>query len=187
MMEIEAIARRLAALEPAPAVRGRRAAVIALLTRDERGELILPFTRRSYQLRLHPGEISLPGGKWEPGDGVALEQTALRELEEELGVAPQRVQVLGRLPDVSTVVTDFAIAPFVGYLAQRQLWRCSDGEIDAVIEVPLAEILRAGAVRYSTVVVRGTERNVIALDYGAHRIWGATGRILKELVGALSA
>lgn len=187
MLEIEAIAARLAAQSPAPAVRGRRAAVTALLVRDERGELLIPFTRRSYELKQHPGEISLPGGKWEPADGSALEQTALRELEEELGVAPSRVRLLGRLPDVSTVVTDYAIAPFVGYLEQRQPWLCSDGEIEAVIEVPLAEILRPGAVRYATVVVRGGERNVTALDYGEHHIWGATGRILKDLVEALEA
>ncbi|TAM74327.1 CoA pyrophosphatase [bacterium] len=187
VLEIEAIASRLAALNPSPAIRGRRAAVIALLVRDEQGELRVPFTRRSYALKLHPGEISLPGGKWEPGDGGALDQTALRELEEELGVAPTRVRILGRLPDVSTVVTDFAIAPFIGYLEHRQPWLCSDGEIEAVIEVPLADILRPGAVRQATVVVRGRERNVIALDYGAHHIWGATGRILKEFVEALEA
>ncbi|MDE2572896.1 MAG: CoA pyrophosphatase [bacterium] len=186
-MDIDAVAARLSALTPAPAIRGRKAAVIALLVPAGGGELVLPFTRRNYSLRLHPGEVSLPGGRWDPADGEHLEQTALRELEEELGVPPTRVRVLGRLPDISTVATDFAIAPYVGYLPMRQPWLCSDGEIDEIFEVPLAEILRPGAMRYGTKVMRGRERNVVVFDYGPHHIWGATGRILQRLADALGS
>ncbi|HVA36363.1 MAG TPA: CoA pyrophosphatase [Candidatus Dormibacteraeota bacterium] len=184
-MNVDEIAARLVAVRPAPPVRGRRAAVIALLVPGPAGELVVPFTRRSYHLRLHPGEIGLPGGSWEPGDGEDLARTALRELQEELGVDPAAVRILGRLPDVSTVVSDFAVAPYVGYLPERRPWVCGDGEVDEIFELPLAEIIRPGAVRYAAIVMRGRERNVIALDYGPHHIWGATGRILRELVNAL--
>jgi len=184
-MDVDEIAARLSMQKPAPALRGHKAAVMALLVPDATGTLFVPFTRRSYRLKVHPGEISLPGGRWDPADGDALEQTALRELQEELGVDPSRVRVLGRLPDVSTVVSGFAVAPFIGYLSERQPWVCSDSEVEAIIEVPFGQLLRPGAVRYGTKVIRGHEHNVIVFDYGAHHIWGATGRILKRLVEAL--
>lgn len=186
-MDIDEIAASLAALEPTPAIRGRRAAVIVLLTPALDGGLTVPFIRRSYALKLHPGEVSLPGGAWDPADGENLAETALRELHEELGVEPEPVCILGRLPDVSTVVTDFAIAPYVGYLSQRQRWVPSSGEVDEVIEIPLAAILRPGAVRRGTKIVRGQERSALVFDYGPHHIWGATGRILERLVQALTS
>lgn len=164
------------------------AGVLVALYQDADGQLRVVLTRRRADLRRHAGEISFPGGRQDPGD-VTLIDTALREAEEEIGLARRHVRVLGALERTSTFVTNYAIHPFVGLLeAQREPWVPSAREVDAVLEPTLREV-RDGRTR-TQIERRGFRFETDAFLFGAeqHLIWGATARMLEylfERVGTL--
>ena len=180
-------ARLLAVLEPAvtPALpTGTRAAGV-LVPIVAGAEPSLVFTRRSDDLPRHAGEISFPGGLADATDGD-ITATALREFEEELGVASASVEVLGALPPVHTVVSGILMVPVVGWLGARPTFRPHPGEIAELLEFPLTDLGRAETPVERT---RGgmTWRG---FDYpmgsdGEHRIWGATGSALHSLLDVL--
>jgi 8-oxo-dGTP pyrophosphatase MutT (NUDIX family) len=143
------------------------------------GEPHAVFTRRRADLRRHAGEISFPGGRRDPED-ADLRETALREAEEEIGLPRDQVRLLGELPDVSTFVTGYTIHPYVGLIPAGLAWRVSEREVDAVLELSLL------ALRESRTRTR-IERRGIAFETDAyiideHLIWGATARILEQLL-----
>ena len=158
------------------------AAVLVPIYRDAAGELVTVFTRRRDDLRRHAGEISFPGGRQDPGED--LRRTALREAEEEIGLRPASVDVAGALPPTPTVVTSYAIYPFVGVIEPEAQWRPSAGEVAEVLELSLPA-LRAGYGR-ERLIRRGLpfRTDVYVLD-GA-LIWGATARILGDLFERLA-
>ncbi|MFM7718691.1 MAG: NUDIX hydrolase [Actinomycetota bacterium] len=142
-------------------------------------EPTLVLTRRAEHLTRHPGEISFPGGLRDDGD-AGLVATALREFEEELGVGPERVEVLGALAPVHTVVSGVLMLPFVGWLASLPTFRPDPREIAEVLAFPLAELERAEQpveLAHDGRVHRG-----FAYPMGEHTIWGATGRALHDLL-----
>lgn len=164
----------------------RVAAVLAPLYAYE-GRPHLLFTRRSTRLSAHRGEISFPGGSREPGDG-SLEQTALREAQEEIGLDPARVDVLGMLQPVVTVVSNFIIMPFVGYLrAGYGSLHANPLEVESIIEAPLTALAEPAIFHSEEWVRAGEAHTVYFFDYGPNRIWGATGRMLVDLLGRLRA
>jgi len=170
--------RPVEALESEP----RRAAVLVpLFVRD--GGLWVVLTRRTETVEHHRGQISFPGGGEEPDDESLLD-TALREADEEIGVAPADVRYLGALSPIVTV-TDFYVEPFVGAIPQPYVFRPAEAEIAEVIEVPVAALLRPGVLERR--VLAGREEPVLFYHHGAHVIWGATARILKELLDAIAA
>jgi 8-oxo-dGTP pyrophosphatase MutT (NUDIX family) len=140
------------------------------------------LTRRRSDLRRHAGEISFPGGRMDPGD-ADLTATALREAEEEIGLAPDGVELLGALPPVSTFATGYQIHPFVGTIAAGQRWRISPREVDAVLELPLNG-LREGRTR-TRVERRGITFETDAYVLDGHLVWGATFRIIELLLERL--
>lgn len=158
----------------------RTSAVLMLLFPVD-GEDHIIFTRRTEGVKTHKGQISLPGGQWEPSDGSLLE-TALRETEEELGIPRADIQVIGRLPDVFTVVSNFIITPFVGRLKGRPSYRTDPVEVAAVIEVPESRIREPEI--YWTEQREGPEgsREIHFFKYGETIIWGATAKILREFL-----
>jgi 8-oxo-dGTP pyrophosphatase MutT (NUDIX family) len=140
------------------------------------------FTRRRSDLRRHAGEISFPGGRRDPED-VDLRETALREAEEEIGLARTDVTMLGELTPTSTFVTGYLIHPFVGLIPAGRRWQLSPAEVDAVLELPL-QALREGHTRTRL------ERRGIAFETDAYiveddLIWGATARIVEQLLEQL--
>lgn len=164
----------------------RVAAVLAPLYAYE-GRPHLLFTRRSTRLSAHRGEISFPGGSREPGDG-SLEQTALREAQEEIGLDPARVDVLGMLQPVVTVVSNFIIMPFVGYLrAGPGPLYANPLEVESIIEAPLTALAEPAIFHSEEWMRAGEAHTVYFFDYGPNRIWGATGRMLVDLLGRLRA
>jgi 8-oxo-dGTP pyrophosphatase MutT (NUDIX family) len=142
----------------------------------------LLFTKRTEHLPRHPGEISFPGGIRHDGEAIAT--TALRETEEELGIAPSNVELLGALPPLHTFVSSILIVPFVGVLEPRPELRPNPGEIAEVLEYRLDALVEA-----ETTVEWRRDRGVYrgyAYEMGEHTIWGATAMILHaflELAG----
>jgi 8-oxo-dGTP pyrophosphatase MutT (NUDIX family) len=157
------------------------AAVLVPLYDPGDGELHVVLTRRRADLRRHAGEISFPGGRQDPEDSTLLD-TALRETEEEIGLARKHVHVVGALEPTSTFVTNYAIHPFVALLAQqREPWRPSALEVDAVLEPTLCEV-RDGRTR-TQIERRGFTFETDAYVFGESQlVWGATARILEHLL-----
>jgi 8-oxo-dGTP pyrophosphatase MutT (NUDIX family) len=140
------------------------------------------FTRRTEDLPRHPGEISFPGGIRHDEDATPV-ATALRETEEELGIAPKEVDVLGALPPVHTFVSAILIVPIVGILEREPAFRPNAGEIAEVLAYPLDALVAA-----ETEVEWRRDGNVYrgyAYEMGAHTIWGATAKILRSLLEIL--
>jgi len=154
-----------------------RAAVLVPII--DRGEPWLLFAKRTERVGHHKGQISFPGGVVRPDDPSLL-AAALRECEEEIGLAPQAVEALGTLDDTETVATQFVITPFVGLIGDPPAWRPDGEEIEKVIEVPLAALLEDGSFRVETWERAGGTRSVYFFDYEGETIWGATARILKQ-------
>jgi 8-oxo-dGTP pyrophosphatase MutT (NUDIX family) len=140
----------------------------------------LVFTRRSATLSRHAGEISFPGGLSEPDEPLAA--TALREAEEELGLAPSEVELAGALPPVHTHVSGVLIVPFVGFLARDPQY-APNAEIADVLEFPLRELARAGEER--DFEWEGQRFRTFVYDMDGQVIWGATARILWSLIDLL--
>jgi 8-oxo-dGTP pyrophosphatase MutT (NUDIX family) len=174
----ERLAARTARALNLPGVTFREAAVLVPLVARE-GEPHLVFTRRPETLRQHAGQISFPGGSRDETDPTPL-HTALREAEEELGIPPARVDVLGAL-DENPTITQFRIQPFVGVVAEDVRFVANPEEIAEIIEVPLRALLDPSIHRVERHLVLGAERDVYFFDYGPHVIWGATARIVRNL------
>jgi 8-oxo-dGTP pyrophosphatase MutT (NUDIX family) len=157
----------------------KESAVLVPLFRDAGGALHAVFTERRADLRRHAGEISFPGGRREPQDADLL-ATALRETHEEIGLPPERVELLGALQPTPTFVTDYAIYPFVGLIEPGFAWVLAEAEVGQVLELPLAR-LRAGHGR-PRLSRRGLPVRTDVYDVDGHRVWGATARIVADLL-----
>jgi 8-oxo-dGTP pyrophosphatase MutT (NUDIX family) len=169
---------------PSAAEQIAAAVLVPLFTAGRAQEPHLVLTRRRSDLRSHAGEISFPGGRRDPEDADLL-TTALREAEEEIGLAREQVALLGELPQTSTFVTGYVIHPFVGTIPAGVAWRLSAREVDAVLELPL-EAVRAGRTR-KRMTRRGITFETDAYLVEEHLIWGATARIIDNLLERLDA
>ena len=158
-------------------VHGRTDAAVLVPLFERDGELHAVFTRRRDDLRRHAGEISFPGGRQDPGED--LRDTALREAHEEIGLDPAGVELVGALAPTPTVVTSYAIYPFVGVIEPGNQWRPSAGEVAEVLELSLPA-LRAGYAR-ERLVRRGLPFRTDVYKSDGALIWGATARILGDL------
>jgi 8-oxo-dGTP pyrophosphatase MutT (NUDIX family) len=137
------------------------------------------FTKRREDLRRHPGEISFPGGRQDEGDADLI-HTAQREAHEEIGLPPEAVEILGSLPPTPTIATGYAVYPFVGMLEPGREWTLSAREVAQVLELTIRE-LRKGFGR-RLIVRRGLPFWTNTYQVGDHLIWGATARILGDLL-----
>lgn len=168
----------------APQPTARPAAVLAPLY-SRKGRPHLLFTQRTASLRAHSGEISFPGGARDAEDASLL-HTALRESEEELAIASDGVAVLGALPAVFSVVSNYLVMPYVGYLGEGlPALVPNPAEVAVVIDAPLAE-LADPAIFHEEVWMRGgIARTIYFYDLAPYRIWGLTGRIVHSLLALL--
>lgn len=144
------------------------------------------LTRRTAALRRHSGQISLPGGRYDPEDGSLL-RTALRETEEELGVNPASLTIWGRLDPEWITASHYLVAPFVAYTPRRPEFRPAPAEVAEVIEVPLGLLLAPDSLVEEIWELQGTPRRVSFYRHGAHKIWGATARILGQIASLLES
>ncbi len=159
---------------------GTDAAVLVAIF-DHEGDPGLVFTERRADLRRHAGEISFPGGRRDPGEALAA--TALREAQEEIGLEPEQVEVIGALPPVGTFVTGYRVYPVVGLIPPGIAFRPSPDEVAAVLLFRMSELRAGFAMR--RLVRRGVPIRTPAYEVGGHLIWGATARILAELLGRI--
>ncbi|MEX2315520.1 MAG: CoA pyrophosphatase [Pirellulales bacterium] len=166
---------------PAPAT-ARAAAVMVLLFRRG-GRWHVPLTQRPAALLRHGGQISLPGGRIEPGE--PSEAAARRELAEELGIERQ-IDVLGRLPDRYVYASDHSITPHVAVATAEPQWKPDASEVERVVELPLDALLDPRSVGRMTIQRGPLVFHAPCYVFGADRIWGATCVILAELADALS-
>jgi 8-oxo-dGTP pyrophosphatase MutT (NUDIX family) len=144
------------------------------------GEWHVVVTQRTQQVEHHKGQISFPGGACEAED-VDLEATALRETFEEIGIPPDRIEILGVLDDYRTI-THFVVTPFVAVIPHRFDYRLEKQEVELVVEVPLSFLLDPANRRTEALEHEGRYYQVLFWDYGPHTIWGATAQILKGLL-----
>lgn len=156
-------------------------AAVLLLLHERDGVEHLLFQVRSQHVEHHKGEISLPGGGRDPEDDSLL-MTALRETEEEIGVHRAHVEVFGRLDDVVTR-TNFAMSPYVGAITAPSPYpfEIASIEMEMLLEVPVPHLLDAEGWEYQTTPI-GELRNY---RHGEHLIFGATARVVSQLVDKL--
>jgi len=159
-------------------VSGRTDAAVLVALYLDAGRLHAVFTKRREDLRRHPGEISFPGGRHDDTD-ADLQATALREAEEEIGLPPAAVRVLGALQPTPTIVTSYAVYPFVGLIEPGLAWTLSAREVSAVLELSLDDLLAGYGRRW--LVRRGIPIRTDTYVVGDDLIWGATARILADL------
>jgi len=176
--------------QPPAGVSPRPAAVlIPVFRRDGTTRVIM--TRRTDTVD-HPGQISFPGGRLD-ADDTSLLATALRETEEEVGISPDEVEVLGRLGEVYIWRTNYRVTPYVGWLdAPPHRYRLNPIEVAEVLEVSLDQLLDPGSLRRDLWTLGGQPylvRYFRHRDGGdrTHDIWGASARMLAMLVAALRA
>ncbi len=171
-------------LEPPEGVRPRQAGVLLLLY-PIRDVLHLALTLRPLTLNHHGGQISLPGGGWEEGD-ESLQETALREAQEEIGVSRHEIEVLGPLTPFYIPPSNNCVHPFVAYQPQRPHFLLDPIEVAELLEVPLRLLLDTETRREEDWVWRGANLHVPFYAVGKHKIWGATAILLAEFLALLT-
>ena len=161
---------------------GRTDAAVLVPLYLDRGELHAVFTKRRDDLRRHAGEISFPGGRPDfPGED--LQATALREADEEIGLRPKEVELVGALPPVGTFVTNYKIHPFVGVIRAGHAWTPQPAEVEVVLELSLPALVRGYESR--RLVRKGVPFRTPTYTVDDHLVWGATARIVQHLLGRL--
>ena len=156
-----------------------RSAGVLIPVRDTAQGLRLILTKRSSALKHHPGQISFPGGRVDPGDRDHID-AALREAEEEIGLPRDNVEILGELPPHETV-TQFEMHPVLGWIRDEFAAIPEAGEVSEVFEVPLDHVLDPAKFTIQSRRWRGHRRAFFTVPYGPYYIWGATARVLRVL------
>jgi 8-oxo-dGTP pyrophosphatase MutT (NUDIX family) len=170
---------------PAPPPGVAAAVLVPLFARD--GELHLLYTKRSETLPHHRGQVSFPGGRHVAATDPSLLATALRETEEEIGVAPAHVDVLGPLAPIHTMSSNFLVSPFVGVIPHPYAFRPDPREVSEIFSVPVDVLLDPTSAAEEDWIFEGRTLPVVTFRHGPHVIWGATHRITTSLLDLLAA
>jgi 8-oxo-dGTP pyrophosphatase MutT (NUDIX family) len=141
------------------------------------------FTERRADLKRHAGEISFPGGRQDSPE-EDLRTTALREAEEEIGLDPKAVELIGALPPVGTFVTGYRVFPFVGLVEPGQVWRPQAAEVAQVLEFTIADLIAGHEMQ--RLLRKGVPIKTPTYTVDGHLVWGATARILQSLFERLA-
>ena len=155
------------------------AVLVPLFSRG--GEYHILFTRRSSQVAHHKGQISFPGGARSEGDHSLLD-TALRESWEEIGLEGKDVEILGELDDAPTTTSRFVISPFVAFVPYPYEFKANRHEIDEIFDVPVSALLYKANVTEERYVFGDEIVQAYSYEYGGRVIWGATARIVQQLL-----
>jgi len=162
-------------------VPGARASAVLVALYEERDEPVVILTKRAATLRVQPGHISFPGGREDPGETAV--QTALREAHEETGLDPSLPRVVGELDHLATIGTGALIVPVVAQLPSgRPRLVPAAAEVEAVLHVPLSELMDDGVYREELWGERPLQRPVWFFDLEGETVWGATAAMLRNLL-----
>ena len=145
-------------------------------------ELVAVLTERREDMRRHAGEISFPGGRQDFPD-EDLRETALREAEEEIGLTPADVELVGALPPTGTFVTGYRIHPFVGLIEPGHVWVPQETEVARILELSLPELVRGFEMK--RLLRRGVPIKTPTYTVDGNLVWGATARIVQGLLERL--
>lgn len=157
------------------------AVLIPLLVVDN--ELDVLLTRRAKHLTHHPGQVSFPGGRKEPSD-ESLVATALRETQEETGIAPEYVEIVGHLPRMYTI-SAYDVAPVIGLVRPGYTLSADPDEVDGIFSVPLSYLVDDRHRIDSDVHFKGTRVPMVEWHYEGERIWGATAAMIRVFIQIL--
>ena len=168
----------------APAFPGARLSAVLIVLADGRDGAEVLLTRRSRHLRNHKGEISFPGGRVDPGESP--ENAARREAHEEVGLEPSAVELIGELEHLSTVVSRSYIVPLVGRLPAIIALTPASQEVERVLWLPLAELVRPDTYRSERWGRSPTDRLLHFFELDDETVWGATAHMLVDLLGRVA-
>ncbi|WP_105902002.1 CoA pyrophosphatase [Vibrio gangliei] len=156
----------------------RKAAVLIPCVDRPQGLSVI-LTKRASHLKHHPGQVSFPGGKFEPFDKT-LSNTALREAHEEIGLEPNKVQLIGQLPPLTTI-SQFSVTPFISIVDAPYHSKIDRNEVDSVFEVPAQYLFDPRNLYIRKMKIKGISHQIFAINYKQHFIWGVTAQIIQAL------
>lgn len=163
--------------------RATKDAAILMPLVERQGEVSLLLTKRTDQLISHSGQVAFPGGKID-ADDEGPEAAALREAHEEVGLATDQVEILGRLPDYFTG-SGYKIAPIIGIMNENAVVEANPDEVDYVFEVPLSFLMNPDNHLRGSRIFEGRERHFYEMPFGEHYIWGITAGMIRVLYDRL--
>ncbi|KHT65190.1 DNA mismatch repair protein MutT [Photobacterium gaetbulicola] len=153
------------------------AVLIPLVPRHDSFSMI--FTRRAQHLKHHPGQVSFPGGRFEPQD-IDLIDTALRETHEETGILCNRDSIIGQLPSLPTI-SGYIVTPYLSVISPDYRPELDPNEVDELFEAPIEHVLNPMNIRIQKVTLKGKTHNIYSVPFSKYSIWGATAQMLKVL------
>jgi 8-oxo-dGTP pyrophosphatase MutT (NUDIX family) len=153
---------------------------VIILLYEENGNIKFPLTKRAEYTGAHSGQVSLPGGKSEPGEDVIA--TALRECEEEIGINRNDVTVIGKLSDFFVMPSNFMVTPVVASLSTSAIFQPDSYEVYKILNADLDEILKDDAMKQKEILAAGRYRmNAPHFEIEGETVWGATAMMINEL------
>ena len=170
------------------AIQNARKSAVMILFFQEDNHLKMIVIRRSVYVGIHSGQIAFPGGRYEEEDGD-VRVTALREIEEEIGILEEKIEIIGRLSDIYVPPSNFLISVFVGYLAEKPVYKIDEREVDEVIEIPFSDFFKPDVVKQKDFYVNSIKAvsNAPYFDVTKAEIWGASAMVISELLDVLQS
>lgn len=158
-----------------------RVAAVLILLFPAGGQICTVFMQRHYYDGVHGGQISFPGGKKEPGDKDVI-NTAIREAQEETGIDPSLISIIGTLTPLFIPVSNMIVTPVVGWSETKPLFTHQPGEVVFLFEAKLSRLLDKSGIKTRPFEINGETIDIRYFDYDGNVIWGATAMMLHELL-----
>ena len=155
-------------------------AAILIIMFEKDDEICFPMIKRPDNVKNHPGQIALPGGAKEKEE--SLEETALREAQEEIGINPDTIEIIGKLTPIPVPVSGYLVQTYVGIMDEEPEWKLSKEEVADFFILKLSELLDSDTGYYETWELRGFEAKVPIFKVNELKIWGATASVLSEFI-----
>jgi 8-oxo-dGTP pyrophosphatase MutT (NUDIX family) len=157
-----------------------KAAVLILLYPDNSRPYIV-LIKRTAKDEPHGGQISFPGGRKDDTD-KSLEQTAIRECYEEIGVLPKSIHILGALSPLFIPVSHYEVFPYIGWIETKPKWQVQQEEVAYCIEIPVSELHNPQTIQIEAKDYKGLQVEIPYFSYKNEKIWGATAMMLSEFI-----
>lgn len=156
-----------------------RVGAVLLALYEDQGRIKIPLIKRPKYDGVHAGQISFPGGKLEPEDSDLIE-TALRETHEEIGIEPEKIEVIGTMSELYIVASNFNVLPVVGVIKKDFDYVPDGHEVESIVEADLEEIINDDNLKEKVINVRNLSIHAPYFDIQGHVVWGATAMMLSE-------